>query len=58
MVEHDILSADTFGDVDHFRPYPMGFFGIAQMGGSMGEMDNEIPHGAFLRRDVVLRKFF
>lgn len=55
LMGYHILPADFVRYADDFRTYPMGFQPPAQMGGRMGEMDDTLSDGAFLRSHALLR---
>ncbi len=53
LMEHYLCAADTARHADHLRPYPMGVLAAPEMGKQLGEMDNALSHGAFLRCDAL-----
>lgn len=53
----DLLPANPVRYADDIRANTMGFLSVAQVGRCMGEMDNKVLDGAFLRGMPVLRKF-
>ena len=50
-----LLPADSAGNADDFRAYPMGVLAVTQVGRRMGEVDYTLPDGAFLRGNALLR---
>ena len=56
MGDH-ILSANLAGYADDIRTDTVGILAVAQMGRCLGQMDDKVSDGAFLWRDVILRKF-
>ena len=56
MGDH-ILSANPAGYADDIRTDTVGILAVAQMGRCLGQMDDKVSDGAFLWRDVILRKF-
>lgn len=54
---YHLLSANSFGNAHHLRPYTVGVLAPAQMGRCVGEVAHEVSDGAFLRGDALLRKF-
>lgn len=55
LMGNDILPANSVGNADDFRPDSMGVQPVAQMGRSLGEMDDTLSDSAFLRCDALLR---
>lgn len=55
-MEHHILSANPAGYADDIRTDTVGILAVAQMGRCLGQMDDKVSDGAFLWRDVILRK--
>ena len=56
LMDHDLLSANSFGNAHHFRADTVGFQSAAQVGRCVGEMDDKVSDGAFLWCHVVLRR--
>lgn len=52
---YNLLPADLIGDADDFRADTMGVLAPAEMGRRVGEVDDTLPDGAFLRGDALLR---
>ena len=55
IVGDHLLSANSFGNAHHLRPYTVGVLAPAQMGRCVGEVAHEVSDGAFLRGDALLR---
>lgn len=53
---YHLLPANPAGDVDRVRADTVGLQPASQMGRSLGEVDDTLPDGAFLRGDALLRK--
>ena len=55
LMGYHLLSANSFGNAHHLRPYTVGVLAPAQMGRCVGEVAHEVSDGAFLRGDALLR---
>ena len=51
-----LLPTDLVGYAYDFRTDTMGFQPVAEVGGCLGEMDDPVSDGAFLRSHALLRR--
>lgn len=55
LMGDNLLPTDPARYADHLRPDTVGFQPAAEMGRCVGEVDDKVFDGAFLRSDAILR---